>query len=85
MIGVEEDVKVTWNDDIEYKRKRRYMKKQGVMMSRGGYELDEKYSRAIIELVEMKLLRGLLGGKNEDEILIYRLKCDTSNISISWC
>ena len=82
MVGVEADVKVTWNDDIEYKRKRRYMKKQGVMMSQGGYELDEEYSRAIVELVE---IRGLLGEKDEDEILIYRLKCDTSDIFISWC
>ena len=38
MIGVEANVKVTWNDDIEYKRKRRNMKKQGVMMSRGSKE-----------------------------------------------
>ena len=82
MVGVEADVKVTWNDDIEYKRKRRYMKKQGVMMSQGVYELDEEYSRAIVELVE---IRGLLGGKNEHETLIYRLKCDTSDIFISWC
>ena len=54
-------------------------------MSWGSKEQDEEYSRAIVELVERKLLRGLLGGKNEDETLIYRLKCDTSNISISWC
>lgn len=46
---------------------------------------DEEYSMAIVELVEMKLLRGFLGGKDEDETLIYRLKYDTSKISISWC
>ena len=59
------------------------MKKQGVMMSWGSKEQNEKYSRVIVELVEMKLLRGILGGMNEGETLIYRLKCDTSNISIS--
>ena len=76
---------MAWNDDIEYKRKSRNMKKQGVMMSWGSKEQNEKYSRVIVELVEMKLLRGILGGMNEGETLIYRLKCDTSNISISWC
>ena len=76
---------MAWNDDIEYKRKSRNMKKQGVMMSWGSKEQDEKYSRVIVELVEMKLLRGLLRGMDEGETLVYRLKCDTSNISISWC
>ena len=61
------------------------MKKQGVMMSWRSRKQDEEYLRAIVELVEMKLLRVLLGGKDEDETLIYRLKFDTSNISISWC
>ena len=73
MVGVEADVKVTWNNDIEYRRKRRNMNKQGVMMSRGSKEEDEKYSSTIVELVGMKLLRGLPRGKDEDETLIYRL------------
>ena len=54
-------------------------------MSWGSKEQNEKYSRVLVELVEMKLLRGILGGMDEDETLIYRLKCDTSNIFISWC
>ena len=49
-------MKMTWKDDIEDKGKRRNMKKQEVMMSRESKELDEGYSWAIIELVEMKLL-----------------------------
>ena len=73
-----------WNDDIEYKRKRRNMKKQVLMMNRESKEQDEEYSRTIVESVEMKLLEGLLGGKDEDETLIYRLKYDTFDISISW-
>ena len=59
MVGGEADLKMTWKDDIEDKGKRRNMKKQGVMMSRESKELDEGYSWAIIELVEMKLLKGL--------------------------
>ena len=73
-----------WNDDIEYKRKRRNMKKQVLMMNRESKEQDEEYSRTIVESVEMKLLVGLLGGNDEDETLIYRLKYDTFDISISW-
>ena len=61
------------------------MKKQVLMMNRESKEQDEEYSRAIVELVEMKLFGALLGGKDEDETLIYRLKYDTSDISISWC
>ena len=61
------------------------MKKQVMMMSWGSEEQDEGYSRAIVELVEMKLLGGLVGVKDEKDTLISRLKCDASNISISWC
>ena len=50
------------------------MKKQGVMICWGSKEQDEEYSRVIAdELVKMKLLRGLLGGKDEGETLIYDL------------
>ena len=84
MVGAEVDVKVTWNNDIEYRRKRRNMKKQVLMMNRESKEQDEEYSRTIVESVEMKLLVGLLGGNDEDETLIYRLKYDTFDISISW-
>ena len=49
------------------------MNKQGLMMSRGSKEQDEKYSSAIVELVEMKLLRGLPGGKDEDGTLFIDL------------
>ena len=55
MVGVEAEVKVTWNNDIEYRNKRMNMKKQGVMMSWRSKEKDEEYSRPIIELVEMKM------------------------------
>ena len=60
------------------------MKKQVLMMNRESKEQDEEYSRTIVETVEMKLLVGLLGGNDEDETLIYRLRYDTFDISISW-
>ena len=76
---------MTWNDGIEYTMKRRNMKKQVMMMSWPSEEQNEEYSRAIVESVEMKLLGGLVGVKDEKETLVSRLKCDASNISISWC
>ena len=76
---------MTWNDGIEYTMKRRNMKKQVMMMSWPSEEQNEEYSRAIVESVEMKLLWGLVGVKDEKETLVSRLKCDASNISISWC
>ena len=76
---------MTWNDGIEYTMKMRNMMKQVMMMNWRSEEQDEEYSRAIVELVEMKLLRGLVGVKDEKETLISKLKCDASNISISWC
>ena len=38
VVGIEADVKMMWNDDIEYKRKRRNMKKQVLMMNRESKE-----------------------------------------------
>ena len=76
---------MTWNDGIEYTMKMRNMMKQVMMMNWRSEEQDEEYSRAIVESVEMKLLGGLVGVNDENETLISRLKCDASNISISWC